>query len=448
MASPELISVSLSNGKKGIMRFTDDNTVIADAFCRAILVGIEEDRDTARSMEELEALAEAAGAEVAGVLLQARENPDRGTYIGRGKLDELAALCASMEVDTVICNDELSGIQLRNLENRLELRVIDRTILILDIFAARAGSKEGKLQVELAQLRYRLPRLTGFGKALSSLGGGIGTRGPGEKKLETDRRHIRSRMDEIGRELKEAVSHREVQRARRKKNGLPLVALVGYTNAGKSAVMNHILRATENGDKAVLEKDMLFATLDTYRRRIRLPDNKEFILADTVGFVSKLPHSLVKAFRATLDEVAEAQLLLHIVDASYDDCDFRSKVVSEVLAELGASGKDTITVYNKIDLLCDPARLLHAPPGALPVSAARGDGMDALLARIESAIFHDLRSVRLLLPYDRGDIVSYLSETTPVSARAYTEEGTLVDTKLREADYRRLARYIARDRDL
>ena len=428
------------------MRFTDDNTVIADTCCRAILVGIEGDRDTARSMEELEALAEAAGAEVAGVLLQARENPDRGTYIGRGKLEELAALCASMEVDTVVCNDELSGIQLRNLENRLELRVIDRTILILDIFAARAGSKEGKLQVELAQLRYRLPRLTGFGKALSSLGGGSGTRGPGEKKLETDRRHIKGRMDEIRRELREAASHREVQRARRKKNDLPLAALVGYTNAGKSAVMNRILCATENGDKAVLEKDMLFATLDTYRRRIRLRDNKEFILADTVGFVSKLPHSLVRAFHATLEELAEADLLIHIVDASYDDCDFRIKVVAEVLAELGVSDKETITVYNKIDLLRDPARLLCAPPGALPVSAARGDGTEELLARIEAAIFRDLHSVRLLIPYDRGDIVSYLSEKTPVSARAYTEDGTLVDTKLREADYRRLERYIARDK--
>jgi GTP-binding protein HflX len=430
------------------MRFTDNNVVIQDAFCRAILVGIDADRDASRSMDELSALAEAAGAEVAGILLQTRENPDRRTYIGRGKLEELAALCVDMEVDTVVCNDELTGIQLRNLEDRLSLRVIDRTILILDIFAARAGSREGKLQVELAQLRYRLPRLTGFGKALSSLGGGIGTRGPGEKKLETDRRHIQSRMDEIKKELKEAASHREVQRARRKKSGLPLVALVGYTNAGKSAVMNCILRATENGDKAVLEKDMLFATLDTYRRRICLQDNKEFILVDTVGFVSKLPHSLVRAFRATLEEVTDADLLIHIVDGAYDDCDFQIKVVSEVLEELGVSGKDTITVYNKIDLVHDSARLLHALPGALTVSALRGDGMDELLARIESAIFRDLRPVRLLIPYDRGDLVSYLSEKTPVSERAYTEEGTRVDTQLQEADYRRLARYIVREKGL
>jgi GTP-binding protein HflX len=397
-------------------------------------------------MDELAALAEAAGAEVAGIMLQAREMPDRGTYIGSGKLEELAELCEKMEIDTVVCNDELSGIQLRNLEKRLDLRVIDRTVLILDIFAARAGSKEGKLQVELAQLRYRLPRLAGRGKALSALGGGIGTRGPGEKKLETDRRHIQSRMDEIKKELKEAASHRDVQRARRKKNDVPMVALVGYTNAGKSAVMNCILRATESGDKTVLEKDMLFATLDAYRRRIRLRDNKAFILVDTVGFVSKLPHTLINAFRATLEEVTEADILIHIVDASYADCDFQIKVVSDVLAELGASDKDMITVYNKIDLLDDDARF--PVPGAFPISAKRGDNMDKLLADIESAIFLDLRPARLLIPYDRGDIVSYLSEKTPVGARVYTEDGTLVDTKLRNADYRRLDRYIVRGKGL
>jgi GTP-binding protein HflX len=423
------------------MRFSDGTPTIAAAFCRAILVGIEDAPDSVRSTEELAALAEAAGAEPAGCLLQARKLPDRSTYIGRGKLEELAALCASAKADTVICNDELSGIQLRNMEDKLGLRVIDRTILILDIFAARAGSKEGKLQVELAQLRYRLPRLTGFGKSLSSLGGGIGTRGPGEKKLETDRRHIRNRMNELERELREAASHRTVQRARRKKSGIPLVALVGYTNAGKSAVMNYILRATENGDKSVPEKDMLFATLDPYRRRIKLRDNKAFILIDTVGFVSKLPHTLVKAFRATLEEVADAELLVHVVDGARADCDFQIAVVSDVLAELGASRKDMITVYNKADLIREPAQ----PLGVLSVSAARGDNMDRLLADIESAIFRDLRPARLLIPYDRGDIVSYLCEKTPVSARAYTEDGTRVDTKLEEADCRRLARYIVRD---
>jgi GTP-binding protein HflX len=429
------------------MRFSDDNTVIASEFCRAILVGIEAERDGgARSADELAALAEAAGAEVLGILLQVKDTADRRTYIGKGKLEELAALCADMEADTVVCNDELSGIQLRNLEDRLGLRVIDRTILILDIFAARAGSKEGKLQVELAQLRYRLPRLTGFGKALSGQGGGIGTRGPGEKKLETDRRHIQSRMDEIKRELKEAAAHRRVQRARREKSGMPLVALVGYTNAGKSAVMNYILRATANGDKAVIEKDMLFATLDPYRRRICLQDNKAFILVDTVGFVSKLPHALVKAFRATLEEVTDADLLIHVVDAAHADCDFQIEVVSEVLAELGAADKDRITAYNKVDLIGEPA--LGVEPGARMISAVRGDNMDRLLADVEEAIFRDLRPARLLIPYDRGDIVSYLSENTPVSLRDYTEEGTLVETRLGEADRRRLDRYRARGKDL
>jgi GTP-binding protein HflX len=426
------------------MRFTDNNATIDADSCRAILVGIEDERDAGvRSTDELAALAEAAGAEVAGIMLQVKDTADRRTYIGKGKLEELAALCADMEADTVICNDELSGIQLRNIEDRLGLRVLDRTILILDIFAARAGSKEGKLQVELAQLRYRLPRLTGFGKALSGQGGGIGTRGPGEKKLETDRRHIQSRMDEIKKELKEAASHRGVQRARRKKSGIPLVALVGYTNAGKSAVMNYILRATENGDRAVPEKDMLFATLDPYRRRICLKDNNAFILVDTVGFVSKLPHSLVQAFRATLEEVTDADVLVHVVDASHVDCDFQIEVVSEVLAELGAADKDVITAYNKVDLIEEPARALHAVSGAL-ISATRGDNMDSLLAEIASAIFRDLRLVRLLIPYDRGDIVSYLSENTPVSRRAYTEDGTLVETKLGDADRRRLDRYIMR----
>jgi GTP-binding protein HflX len=393
-------------------------------------------------MDELAALAEAAGIEVAGVMLQVRERPDRAAYIGRGKLEELAALCGNMEVDAVVCNDELSGIQLRNLEERLGLRVIDRTILILDIFASRAGSKEGKLQVELAQLKYRLPRLTGFGKALSGLGAGIGTRGPGEKKLETDRRHIQSRMDEIKKELREVSGHRDVQRARRKKTGVPVVALVGYTNSGKSAIMNCILRMSENGDKAVPEKDMLFATLDTYRRRVCLNDNKEYVLADTVGFVSKLPHSLVNAFHATLEEVADADLLVHVVDASYADCEFRVGVVLDVLTELGVSGKNTLTVYNKIDLLCD-AENLPRGSNVLAVSAKRGDNMDALLAAAESVIFQNLRPARLLIPYDRGDIVSYLSEKTPVGERSYTEEGVIVDTRLNDADYRRLGRYTA-----
>jgi GTP-binding protein HflX len=301
-------------------------------------------------------------------------------------------------------------------------------------------SKEGKLQVELAQLQYRLPRLTGFGKSLSRLGGGIGTRGPGEKKLETDRRHISKRMDEIKRELKEAGAHRRVQRAKRKKNEVPVVALVGYTNSGKSAVMNRILGMTESGGREVFEKDMLFATLDTFQRRVRLSSNMEFVLVDTVGFVSKLPHTLVKAFRATLEEVADADLLLHIIDSSGGGCEFRVAVVNHTLAELGAADKKQITVFNKIDLLED-----GPPPtggGSAAVSARRGDHMEALLEMIEAALFQNLREVRLLIPYERGDVASWLDEKSPVERREYTEEGTIITTRLGEADYRRLARYV------
>jgi GTP-binding protein HflX len=425
------------------MRFTDDNRIIADASCRAILAGValHESEETERSMDELAALAEAGGAEVAGILVQARERPDRSTYIGSGKAEELTELCESMEADTVICNDELSGIQLRNLEEQTGVRVIDRTILILDIFASRAVSKEGKLQVELAQLQYRLPRLTGFGKSLSRLGGGIGTRGPGEKKLETDRRHIASRMDEIKKELKEAGSHRAVQRAQRKKNEIPVVALVGYTNSGKSAIMNRILAMTENEDKTVFEKDVLFATLDTFQRRVKLKDRREFVLVDTVGFVSKLPHSLIKAFKSTLEEVVEADLLLHVIDSSYDHHEFQIKVVEDVLAELGASGKEMIAVFNKIDRVEDAGSLLPFGGTALKTSAKRGDNMEELLAEIESAIFQNVYAVELLIPYDRGDVVSWLCDKTPVNRQDYTEEGTLISTELSETEYRRLAVY-------
>jgi GTP-binding protein HflX len=408
------------------------------------MVGVAINADISRSMEELAALAEAAGAEVAGLMTQERERVDRGTYIGTGKADELKEACQNMEIDTVICNDELSGIQLRNLEEATGVRVIDRTILILDIFASRAISREGKLQVELAQLQYRLPRLTGFGKNLSRLGGGIGTRGPGEKKLETDRRHISRRMDDIKREIKEAAANRGVQRARRKKNELPVVAIVGYTNSGKSALMNRILNMFELSDKTVTEKDMLFATLDTFQRRISLEDNLEFILVDTVGFVSKLPHSLVKAFHATLEELVEADLLLHVVDSSYEDCEFRVNVVEEVLAELGAAGKDSIMVYNKIDLLDERTAVIDERSGAVRISAKTGENIDILFERIKAQLFSGLRDARLLIPYDRGDVVSWLSDRTSVLSREYAEDGVLMEAKLSAADFGRLSAFIVK----
>ena len=299
-----------------MVKFNENNEIIREDEFKAILVGAYKKEKIDYSMEELAGLAEAAGGEVLGVMVQKIEKVNTGTYIGKGKVLELSEMCQMLEADTVIFNDELSGMQIRNLEEVTGVRVIDRTILVLDIFASRATSKEGKLQVELAQLQYRMPRLLGFGKSLSRLGGGIGTRGPGEKKLETDRRHISKRMDDIREELKQLNATRIIQRSKREKSEIPVVALVGYTNAGKSALMNRILSDIEKEEKSVGSKDMLFATLDVQQRSIKLDDKKEFILIDTVGFVSKLPHSLVDAFKATLEEVLYADLLVHIVDAS------------------------------------------------------------------------------------------------------------------------------------
>nr|HPO05216.1 GTPase HflX [Bacillota bacterium] len=371
---------------------------------RAILVGIELSESISYYMEELAGLAQAAGIEVAGELIQNRDRLDSATYLGSGKTDELAQLCMDMEADLVIFNDELSGMQLRNLEDRLGVKVIDRTILILDIFAARATSKEGKLQVELAQLQYRLPRLTGFGNALSRLGGGIGTRGPGEKQLETDRRHIKRKMQEIRRELEEAGNNRKIKRSQREKSGIPMAALVGYTNSGKSAIMNRFLKDSFKEEKAVDEKDMLFATLDTSHRSIKLDTNHEFILIDTVGFVSNLPHTLIKAFMATLEEVNYADLLLHVVDASYEDNDFHTMVTDQVLREIGAGEKEKIMIYNKMDLLGESEKAGYEGSDTICFSARSGENMDILISMIKEKLFGGRIKATLLIPYDRGDI--------------------------------------------
>ena len=427
-----------------MIRFTQDNAVIVNESFRAILAGLQVNEDIDRSMEELELLAEAAGADVAGIMVQTKAAPERATYFGAGKTEELRDFCLKMEADTVICNNELSGIQIRNLEEIIGVRIIDRTILILDIFAGRASSKEGKLQVELAQLQYRLPRMTGFGKALSRLGGGIGTRGPGEKKLETDRRHIARRMDEIKGELKKISAQRGVMKAKRKKNQIPVVALVGYTNSGKSAIMNCLLKMIDQEDKSVIERDMLFSTLDTYQRKIKLEDNKEFILEDTVGFVSKLPHSLIQAFKATLEDVSEADLLLHIIDSSYEDSAFHMMVVDDVLSELGAAGKDTIRVFNKIDLLNDieSAGITNLENDSIAVSAKRGDYMNLLLEQIKKKLFSGDRAAELLIPFEKGDLVSYLCEHTHILTREYRENGVYIKANLAPMDYGRLAEYL------
>lgn len=423
-----------------MLRFNKNNEVITEERYKAILVGLQRREDVSYSMEELKGLAEAVNTEVLGMVIQTLEKPNTATLIGKGKVEEIRELADNMEADMIIFNDELTGMQIRNLEDAIGVRVIDRTILILDIFAARASSKEGKLQVELAQLKYRLPRLLGFGKSLSRQGGGIGTRGPGEKKLETDRRHIERRIDDIKSELAELKKTRSVQRQKREKSGIPVVALVGYTNSGKSAMMNRLLSITDKEDKVVMEKDMLFATLDTQQRNVRLDTNHEFILIDTVGFVSRLPHSLVEAFKATLEEVCYADLLLHIVDASYEDNDFHIEVTEKVLAEIGASDKEKIMVYNKTDLVPELLESKGAED-TLFVSAKENIHIDELIEKIKEKIYKDKVNAKLLIPYTRGDLSSYLCEKALVRSMEYVEEGTLFDVELNQDDYMRLKNY-------
>ena len=423
-----------------MIRFDENNEIIREEEYRAILVGLQMREDITHSMDELEGLAEADGVEVIGRVIQSLERPNTATFIGKGKVEELAEMCTNMEADTIIFNDELSGVQLRNLEEALGVRVIDRTILILDIFADRATSREGKLQVELAQLQYRMPRLTGFGKSLSRLGGGIGTRGPGEKKLETDRRHIAGRIDDIKAELKKMTKNRAVQRAGREKSNIPVVALMGYTNSGKSAVMNKLLEMTEKEEKTVKSQDMLFATLDTQHRKISLEPGAEFILIDTVGFVSKLPHSLVEAFKSTLDEVKYADLLVHVVDAAYEERDFQIDVTNNVINQIGAGSKEKIMAYNKMDIATEKP-LDVSGVDAVYISALTGDNMDQLIRTIKDKIFGSRVHAKLLIPYDKGSIVSYLLEKAEIISTEYTGEGTLIEGYFSAEDYGRYEKY-------
>ncbi len=419
-----------------MVRFNENNEVIRNEEYTAILAGIQLREDISYSMEELAGLAEADGVAVAGQMIQSLERPNTATLIGKGKVEELAELCRNMEADMVIFNDELSGVQLRNLEEALEVRVIDRTILILDIFADRAVSREGKLQVELAQLQYRMPRLTGFGRSLSRLGGGIGTRGPGEKKLETDRRHIAGRIDDIKAELARIGKTRQVQRSGREKSQIPVVALMGYTNSGKSAIMNRLLQLSEREDKTVSSQNMLFATLDTQHRKITLEQGSEFILIDTVGFVSRLPHSLVEAFKSTLEEVRYADLLIHVVDSSYENRDFYMEVTNKVIEQIGAGDKDQIVAYNTMDI-AKSVPLDVSGHEAVYLSAKTGENINVLVEKIREKIFGGRVEMTLLIPYQRGDITSYLCENAQIFSMEYEEEGTLLHGKLEREDAHR-----------
>ena len=416
-----------------MLRFNDSNEIITEEY-KAILVGIQIEEDVSYSMDELEGLAEADSIEVSGRIIQSLEKPNTATLIGKGKVEELAQMCSNMEIDMVIFNEELSGVQMRNLEDSIGVRVIDRTILILDIFADRAISKEGKLQIELAQLQYRMPRLTGFGKSLSRLGGGIGTRGPGEKKLETDRRHISKRIDDIKAELKKAAKNRQTQRSGREKSHIPVVALVGYTNSGKSAVMNKLLAMTDKEEKTVSSQNMLFATLDPQHRKISVENGSEFILIDTVGFVSKLPHSLVEAFKSTLEEVQYADLLIHVVDSYYDNRDFQIEVTDKVIDQLGAGSKRKLMAYNKIDIT-EELPLDVSGHDAVYISAKTGENMELLLSSVKEKIFGKRIHAVLLIPYDRGAVTSYLCENAEIISMEYEAEGTLIEGRFDRNDY-------------
>ena len=375
------------------MRASAQRPTTPDASERAALVGLisgpSRQFDPEHSLDELAGLAAAAGATVVLRVLQDRPRPDPATFLGSGKVEMLAASCDEVRADVVIFDNELSPAQLRNLEAALECKVLDRTQLILDIFARRARTREGKLQVELAQLKYLLPRLVGSAAALSRLGGGIGTRGPGETKLETDRRRIRHRISTLSKEIDTVRRRRSQLRERRQKASVPTVALVGYTNAGKTTLFNAL-----TGDQAVAS-NALFVTLDPLIRKVRLPDRRELLVSDTVGFIDRLPHSLVAAFRATLEEVAAADLLLHVIDASSNDRERHMEAVRKVLAEVGAERVPALDVFNKCDRLdeAERQRLRALYPGALCVSALNGEGREELIAALESRLALDTARV-------------------------------------------------------
>lgn len=402
---------------------------------RALLVSVDTgDFDAESSLSELFELTESAGAEPVASISQKLERPDTATCVGSGKLIEIKEFCENEEIDLIIFDCELTPTQIRNIEAETDVRVVDRTTLILDIFSQRARSKEGKLQVELAQLKYSLPRLTGKGIALSRLGGGIGTRGPGETKLETDKRHIRRRMETVKAQLREVENHRNELRRRREKNSVITVAIVGYTNAGKSTLMNYL---TEAG---VLAEDKLFATLDPTSRSLKLPQGVTVMLIDTVGFVRRLPHHLVEAFKSTLEEAAKADIILNVCDASDEEASLHLEVTRDILKELGCGETPIISVLNKCDLL--ESQTIDIDFGtSVKISAKTGEGIEKLLVAIEENLPVRVKKVKMLVPFSKASLIAEIRQTATLLSEEYTAEGILAEAIIDEKFWHKVRDY-------
>lgn len=402
---------------------------------RVILVGVSTSDydDTEKSLEELEELVRMAGAVAVGRVIQNLDQIHPGTYVGKGKLEEIKELIWETEATGIICDDELSPIQLGNMEDVLDTKVMDRTLIILDIFAGRASTNEGKIQVELAQLKYRQSRLTGLGKSLSRLGGGIGTRGPGEKKLEMDRRLIRDRIAQLNRELKDVKRHREVTREQRSRNKIPVIAIVGYTNAGKSTLLNTLTGA------GVLEEDKLFATLDPTTRNLKLPSRQEVLMTDTVGFIRKLPHHLIEAFRSTLEEAKYADIILHVVDASNPQMDEQMHIVYETLTNLEVKNKPVITAFNKQDKVEGECILrdFHADH-TVRISAKQGDGLDELLQVMENVLREQKIYVEKVYSYAEAGKIQMIRKYGELLEEAYREDGIFAKGYVPEEIYEKV----------
>jgi GTP-binding protein HflX len=425
-------------GRRLTATVTDLDVEVQKAFLIGVLLPGSDLEAEERSLDELELLTDTAGSDPIGRELVRRDAPDAAYYIGSGKAKELRGVTQALDIDVVVFDNELSPAQQRNLQQIFECDVVDREALILDIFAQHATSREGALQVELALLRYRLPRLRGMGKQLSQQGAGIGTRGPGETKLETDRRRIESKIAKLVRELKALTSTRTTQRKARRRTAMPQVALIGYTNAGKSTLLNRVTEAD------VLAEDRLFSTLDSTVRRADLPDGQTVLLSDTVGFVRRLPHHLVEAFRSTLDDVRDSDLLLHLVDASDPDPEGQITAVHEVISEVGADGVPELIVFNKIDRAdpIDIGRLRRLYPDSPMISALTGEGVDALLTFLGERLHAETVLLRLTIPYERGDVLAAAHRLGEVLVEKHEDTATVIEARIPVIDQSRFTEFV------